>query len=50
MCVVESEYLDSPNGLEQCEVVIFDELSDFESCSTLDKCLDWYNNGWTGDF
>lgn len=27
-------YLDSPDGLKQCKVVIFDKLSDFQSCNT----------------
>lgn len=27
--------LNSPNGLEQCEVIIFDKLPDFKSCAEL---------------
>mgnify|MGYP004513426093 CR=1 FL=1 len=29
---MEFACLDGPNGLEECKVIIFDELSDFQSC------------------
>jgi hypothetical protein len=35
---VVEKYLDSPNGLKQCEVVIFDKLSNFKSWDELVSC------------